>query len=316
MQSVHGCRRLCSGPASRIARATESKNSTTYLYWTKRDSGIDEFAGSYEFTADPRHQVSTNAEASGNEAPLAQDLPARYIGPLGAGRPPAGSSVTAKTSTVATPGSGRTERLPVPVGPRLNTPAEHGRLGPRDRPELIRLPRGRRGQPRGDQEPPPLACQIIWPARRPARARGRRARPPGSPGRAGPGSPAAGLAPPPGAARVAASASSRFSYIAETDQPTAMAASPAAMAPLSTIGPLARRAPGRGRAASWTLAGAAAIRSMRAALTPAGAPRRRGGQLRSVPLELLERGSSPPGPPPRSSPSKRARSSPSSPPSA
>ena len=61
---------------------------------------------------------------------MAQDFPRRYISPLGAGRPPAGSSVTANALTVATPGSGRTERLPVPEASTLNTPAETGGLFP------------------------------------------------------------------------------------------------------------------------------------------------------------------------------------------
>ncbi len=66
----------------------------------------------------PEPPVSlTNGSAQDPEtAPVAQDFPRRYISPLGAGRPPAGSSVTANALTVATPGSGRTERLPVPDG--------------------------------------------------------------------------------------------------------------------------------------------------------------------------------------------------------
>ena len=57
-------------------------------------------------------------------------MPSRYISPLGAGRPPAGSRVTAKAFTAATPGRGRTARLPVPAASTVKTPAETGALLP------------------------------------------------------------------------------------------------------------------------------------------------------------------------------------------
>jgi hypothetical protein len=59
-----------------------------------------------------------------------QDLPRRYISPLGAGSPPAGSSVTAKALTALTPGSGATDRLPVPLASTEKTPADTGGLLP------------------------------------------------------------------------------------------------------------------------------------------------------------------------------------------
>lgn len=54
------------------------------------------------------------------------DLPASTIGPDGAGKPPAGSSVTAKTSTFPRPASGGTRRLPAPLSSTPKTPAETG----------------------------------------------------------------------------------------------------------------------------------------------------------------------------------------------
>src|SRR5215471_2657260 len=62
--------------------------------------------------------------------PADYDLPARYISPDGAGRPPAGSSVTANTSTFWTPVSGGTRRPPAPLASTPNTPAETGAFFP------------------------------------------------------------------------------------------------------------------------------------------------------------------------------------------
>src|SRR5439155_20086875 len=53
-------------------------------------------------------------------------LEARYIAPVGDWTPSAGSSVTAKTSTVATPASGATARLPFPSASTVKRPAGSG----------------------------------------------------------------------------------------------------------------------------------------------------------------------------------------------
>src|SRR5262249_56432144 len=81
---------------------------------------------------DSRQRVA-GGEAAAREASLrvrgADQLvlfPARYICPDGAGRPPAGSRVTANTSTVPTPGNVGTRSVAAPLG---SAPKEPGGTG-------------------------------------------------------------------------------------------------------------------------------------------------------------------------------------------
>src|SRR5262249_62255321 len=85
--------------------------------------------------------LESRADAGGYVA-----LPARYICPEGAGRPPAGSRVTAKTSARVAPGKGSTRSDPSPLGSTAKMPALIGL------PSLITqswyvLPAGRAGSP-------------------------------------------------------------------------------------------------------------------------------------------------------------------------
>src|SRR4029453_3369950 len=79
----------------------------------RRDQGLDDHRGGAARRPAPR-------------VLKAQDFPTSTMGPVGAGRPPAGSGGTANTSTRATPGSGGTRTLAVPWAPTANTPAETG----------------------------------------------------------------------------------------------------------------------------------------------------------------------------------------------
>src|ERR1700682_5212037 len=62
--------------------------------------------------------------------PTDQSLPARYIAPVGAGTPAAGSSVIAKVSTALPARIGATRRLPTPLASTLKTPAGTGAPAP------------------------------------------------------------------------------------------------------------------------------------------------------------------------------------------
>jgi len=105
-----------------------------------------------------------------NDAPAPNQV-LWYIAPLGAGRPPAGSRVTAKAFTLATPGNGRTARLPVPEASTVNTPADTGALLPAMAQSWYALPAGMAGSPVATNTPPAVACHIT------------RARAPGAGGR-------------------------------------------------------------------------------------------------------------------------------------
>jgi hypothetical protein len=59
-----------------------------------------------------------------------QSLPTRYIAPVGAWTPEAGSSVTAKVSTGPSTRIGATRRLPTPLASTVKTPAGTGALLP------------------------------------------------------------------------------------------------------------------------------------------------------------------------------------------
>src|SRR5215813_9009891 len=93
----------------------------------------------------------------------AQSFPTRYMLPVGAGTPAAGSSVTAKVSGGSPARSGDTRRLPTPLASTVKTPTGTGAPLPAMARSSYALPSGAGGSPWATSRPPAVACQSIRP---------------------------------------------------------------------------------------------------------------------------------------------------------